>query len=522
MKILAVLRASTIKQELDSQKMELEKFCQSKGFDEIEWLAVKGASARKANSEYLQLLEDIKSTIINKNIKYVAFWSLDRLGRIESYLMLMKEWFTKNAIQVYVNNPSLTLLNEDGTPNAGASIAWSVFASIVAFQTEEMMRQMKRTRDRNATYNKFNGGLDVKVGYVLNDERYVVVDEEDEGYKLVQLIFNEYATGKFSEISLTKELSERGITKPNGKPLDSRFIHKVLSDESYIGGHSKGVVTDRTYIPIISEVIWNKCQEIKKGNISGDITKQVKHISFATKIAKCPCCGSNMTADKTHYRCFRTYKKDPTITKCENKVNTKIEILDGILWKIASMLHIDYITDIKATDKEKFQEDLVILRQKIEEKQRILKSVPNQKMRVQEGYENGIYTQTEYKNKLSQIDEKYKDIQTTINNYKAQENQIKDYIKGTDDIDAEIERFIDIANSVFEEEDLEEMNKIVHQHIELVIIKKVENKQHIYIKTKKGGEWNLMFQPNAKKEPKLVHIHPNGKVVPFEIDIIKK
>ena len=47
-KILAILRVSTEKQELESQKLELGTYLKTKGFQdkEIQWLEAKGASAR--------------------------------------------------------------------------------------------------------------------------------------------------------------------------------------------------------------------------------------------------------------------------------------------------------------------------------------------------------------------------------------------------------------------------------------------------------------------------------------------
>lgn len=521
MKILAVLRASTVKQELDSQKEEMEKFCHSKGFDEIEWIAVKGASARKANKEYLQMLEDIKSTILNSGISTVAFWSLDRLGRIESYIMIMKEWFIQHKVQVYVNNPSLTLLNDDGTQNAGASIAWSVFASIVAFETDELMKKMRRTKTMNAKHNKFNGGLDVKVGYTVNDERYIIVDEEDEGYKLVQLIFNEYSTGNYSTVSLYQELKSRGVTKPNGKPLTARYITKILSDESYIGGKAKDVVTERTYTPIISQEIWDKCNSIKSGNLKGDASKQVKHQHFGIKIIKCPCCGGNFVANTKHYRCWKAFDKGGAEGTCNNRLSVNMSILDGILWRIASMKHIDYLTDLKNSDMAEYHEQLEVVGMKIEEQKRLLTKIPQMKMKIQEGYENGVYSSSEYKTRLSKADENAKTILSIINRLKGQETQIQSLINGVGDADDEIQKFVDTACDVYDETNLTECNKIVHQHIEECLVDKAESNQHIYVRCTNGEEWNFVYYPTKRKGSKIYSVTNDGEEIPFVIDLIE-
>ena len=119
--ILLIVRASTDQQETESQKRELMDFCKSKGFveDEMEIIEVAGASARKLNKKYIQMLEDIKNTILtNPSIKNVGIWHLNRLGRVESKLHEMKEFFINNRIQLYVKEPSMQLFDENGEVSA--------------------------------------------------------------------------------------------------------------------------------------------------------------------------------------------------------------------------------------------------------------------------------------------------------------------------------------------------------------------------------------------------------------------
>ena len=76
-KILCVIRTSTIRQEIESQKSDMVNFLLSKGYqeEEIEWLVSKGASARSINKAYLEMLETIKRTIQNTpTIKCCAVW----------------------------------------------------------------------------------------------------------------------------------------------------------------------------------------------------------------------------------------------------------------------------------------------------------------------------------------------------------------------------------------------------------------------------------------------------------------
>ena len=141
-KVLCIVRSSTEAQEIESQKKELIEFCKTKGFADGDMLFIEaqGASARSLNKKYLQMLESIKSTILNDSeIKSVAVWALNRLGRVESKLHEMKEFFVKNRIQVYCKDPSFKLLKEDETEETTGSMMISVYAAMVKIDTEEMI-----------------------------------------------------------------------------------------------------------------------------------------------------------------------------------------------------------------------------------------------------------------------------------------------------------------------------------------------------------------------------------------------
>lgn len=101
-KVLCIVRSSTEAQEIETQKKELIEFARTKGYDDDDmvFIEAQGASARSLNKKYIKMLEDIKSTILNnKEIKAVALWALNRLGRVESKLHEMKEFFVNIFLQ---------------------------------------------------------------------------------------------------------------------------------------------------------------------------------------------------------------------------------------------------------------------------------------------------------------------------------------------------------------------------------------------------------------------------------------
>lgn len=148
-KVLCIVRSSTVAQEIETQKKELIEFARTKGYNDSDmvFIEAQGASARSCNKKYIHMLEDIKNTILSDTeIKAVALWALNRLGRVESKLHEMKEFFVKNRIQVYCKEPSFKLLKEDGTEDTAGSMMFSVYAAMVKLDTEEMFLKLKGAR----------------------------------------------------------------------------------------------------------------------------------------------------------------------------------------------------------------------------------------------------------------------------------------------------------------------------------------------------------------------------------------
>ena len=274
-KILAIVRVSTVAQETESQRIEVENFCISKGYkkQDIIFIESKGASARKMNKIYMDFLQNIKDTIKgNQDIKAVAMWHLNRLGRVEKCLLEMKDFFIENKVQVYIKEPSLTLLNDDGSVNSGTEIAWSLFSTMVKQDTAELFAKFERGREYNTRNGKFNGGaFGALYGYMVSDEGYIIPNPSEAA--VINDIYTMYASGKYSIRSLVKELKERGVTFRGRKVTESN-IEKMLVNTAYIGFSS---VSERKYHPIISESLWQKVEGIRKQNDLQIKTKESKN-----------------------------------------------------------------------------------------------------------------------------------------------------------------------------------------------------------------------------------------------------
>ena len=143
-RILVFLRVSTEAQELDNQRNEMRDFVNSMGYSDIIYVEGIGASAIKINDEYIEMYAEVRKHIENGDISAVAVWAVNRLARDEEWFIRFKKLFIENKIQFIVKNPTLSLLNEDGSVNTGSELALSLFSTMAKQDMEKAKRSSLR------------------------------------------------------------------------------------------------------------------------------------------------------------------------------------------------------------------------------------------------------------------------------------------------------------------------------------------------------------------------------------------
>ncbi len=505
-KILCVIRTSTERQETESQRAEMLTFCKSKGFkeNEIEWLEASGASARKLNKKYIEMIESIKSTLIGSDIKAIALWHLNRLGRVDSVLSEMKNWFIDNKIQVYVKEPSMTLFNEDGSVNNGTEIAWSVFATMIKQDTKELMAKFERGRNSNREKGKYNGGaFGALYGYEVDENGYIIPNADEA--KAINEIYNEYVSGKYSIRSLAKELRERGIKQRDGRKITDMWLAKVLSNSAYIG-HRKYIVVgkdekgekvkkefERYYYPIIDAELWLKVEKIRKENDLKIRTKETKNCRLATKILKCRYCGHNYVATRDKYTCYKRVMAHRFEDGCNNSVSISIRIMDGVLWYVASQFHIDYLQSTDNKTIAQNEKKILITIEKRKESEKKIKELTERYERVQDLYMNGDINKDRYNKQTAKIKADRAEFENQIRTYTHEIMRLR---KQNQDLkNPSLDARVNMSLNILDIEDNKQQKEIVNQHIKECYVERseVDNRKCIIIEVKTFADITRKF-----------------------------
>lgn len=473
MKALIWLRVSTKKQELESQREELVKLALYDGWKENQLLYIEGlgASAIKMNELYNKNIEALKEMIESKVIDTVYIWEISRLARDREKFEEVLKVLIKNKVQLVILEPRLLRLYNKDKRDKVDGITMMVFDFLKNMAEQEMeikKERFARGREANRYKGKWNGGANGALfGYEVDKGGYIVRNVEES--KIVKLVFELYSSGKYSVSSLTDELNKRGIKVRHGRKFSDSKVSNMLSNTAYIGYNEK---TGRIYPDaFIDKELFEKCRQIRQGNDLNIKSKESKHINLASKILKCKDCGNNYINNGGKYVCYKNVKgKRFDDGKCENHVQIKVEVMDGLLWEVAREFEIEERKRYTQASIPELEEEVNICASKVEECDNRLKDIQIKKDRVNERYiDDTSFSKEERDKRLAKLDIAAKEV-------------IEDWQYYTDKglrVHEQIEKII--AGAGYNIEDLEEVKpedkkEYVKKHISKAFIEKVISK----------------------------------------------
>ena len=451
-KAILLVRVSTESQDYTAQKNDLIEYSKKLGISEYHIIEDK-ESAIKLSEEERNGLNDMKLWFTeNPDYNTVIVWEISRLARSEKVLHSIKDYFLQNHIQLYIYDKQYRLLNDDGSENQETGLLFSLYAYFAASEMKLKKERFKRSKDLNAKRGKFNGG-NIRFGYKLDDQKYVVPDETNAG--VVKKMYLMYATGKYTVRTLKNELEMHNIRMS---------LDQVLSILSYRGYTGKG---KRFHYPqIIDESLFEKVEKIRKSN-NNCATKTTRYY-FGGKILRCTECGHGLIVVDDTYTCVYSQQKRHTI-QCSTKTSIKREFFDVLAWYVALQKHREYILSDKENKIDEIFNDI---------KQLMLRTVvvQNQINQIKKKYEriNKLYVDmkiddNQYKTMSESIDVEVKKKETILSEYDSEVSN-KQILLTQMSENKKIELSEDLT--------LKEMKDIVALHVEEAHIYKITDRRY--------------------------------------------
>ena len=281
---------------------------------------ISGTNTKK-RSEFKRMIACAKEgdfdLIITKEISRFARNTLDSIY----YTRDLK----KHGVGVIFMNDNINTLDGD------AELRLAIMSSIAQEESRKTSERVKwgqkRQMEQGVVFGRSMLGYDVKDGKMTINE---------EGAKIVRLIFHKFANENKGTHVIARELREAGITPMRVKEWSNTVILRVIRNEKYCGdlvqkktftpdflshekkynrGEEEFVIIKDHHEPIVSRELFEKANRIldEKSLTQEGKAKHSNRYPFSGKI-KCGCCGSSYVAryknrnNGTRYKTWRCYK----------------------------------------------------------------------------------------------------------------------------------------------------------------------------------------------------------------------
>lgn len=376
MKCILLVRVSTEAQSYDEQEKELYDLAHFYGYKDkdISSIATK-ESAIKLDEEERFGLNRMKELLETGEYDCVFAWEISRIARRKKILFSILEYLTSKGIQLIIKEPRIRLLKDDKTIDEGAETIFTLYAQLAESEMRNKIARFARAKKEGFNKGKYMGGK-ITLGYKVSEDGYWEIDEE--GSKLVRLIFDMYISGEYSLTGLGKELKSRGYFKNLSVTSIKVEMSHLLKNPIY-----RGIRTSNNIYPqIIDDDTWEQCCKKRKENRTRSKTK-TPHL--LTPLIRCICNASySVNLMDGTYSC--RVKHNAVEKGLTHSPDVNVNMIESLAWYVALQeLHEDMVCK-RSDAKKTYEEEIKVYNQKIAHSRELLESTMKRRSDLDENY----------------------------------------------------------------------------------------------------------------------------------------
>ena len=302
---------------LENQVMYFERYIKS----QTNWTFVSGyvdegisGTSVKKRENFLKMINDAK----NKKFNLILTKEISRFSRNTVDSIKYTQELLSYGVGVLFLNDNINTFETD------SELRLTIMSSIAQDEIRKLSERIRFGYKRSIEKGVVTGD-DNFYGYRKNKGKLKIVKEEAE---LVKLIFNEYSKDKMGTTKLGYYLYDKyNITSKTNKPLAGTVIGKIIRNPKYKGYycahkettvdyHSKKRIKfapdewviykdNESCPPIVSEELWEKCNDILNRNSTKHKSNKRTDIRYALS-GKIKCLKDGATFIKGSYKNKKT------------------------------------------------------------------------------------------------------------------------------------------------------------------------------------------------------------------------
>ena len=473
MKCILLVRVSTEAQSYDEQEKELYDLAHFYGYKDkdISSIATK-ESAIKLDEEERFGLNRMKELLETGEYDCVFAWEISRIARRKKILFSILEYLTSKGIQLIIKEPRIRLLKDDKTIDEGAETIFTLYAQLAESEMRNKIARFARAKKEGFNKGKYMGGK-ITLGYKVSEDGYWEIDEE--GSKLVRLIFDMYISGEYSLTGLGKELKSRGYFKNLSVTSIKVEMSHLLKNPIY-----RGIRTSNNIYPqIIDDDTWEQCCKKRKENWTRSKTK-TPHL--LTPLIRCICNASySVNLMDGTYSC--RVKHNAVEKGLTHSPDVNVNMIESLAWYVALQeLHEDMVCK-RSDAKKTYEEEIKVYNQKIAHSRELLESTMKRRSDLDDNYfVHGRFTKEKYEELTQKQNDIIKTEQSNIRKFETAINSLQQQIQA----DITFDDMLDALGNSYEHlkngTTPETMRKIIHRYSTEINVEPVEGRRTVFWK----------------------------------------
>lgn len=291
---------------LESQERNCREYAKREGIEIVsEPFIEKGESAKTANRTEFMKAINFCGNKKNKVTHFIVY-KLDRFARNQNDHVVTQATLRRYGVVLRsVTEP----IDETPIGRVMEGVI-SVFA--------EFDNNVRTERSKGGMYENLKKGIwqwQAPVGYYRPVTGSNIAPEATTA-PFIRMIFEEYAKGTHTYLSLAEYVNERGFKSRNGKGICMQMIEKILKNPLYMGRiKTWGLDIKGDFEPIVEEGLFMQCQKsYKKKYVK--MNRSVKNPEFPLRrVSVCMDCntsltGSTSTSRGAKYSYYHHHKQD--------------------------------------------------------------------------------------------------------------------------------------------------------------------------------------------------------------------
>ena len=291
------------------------------------------------------------------------------LGASHSYDVLMVHELSRLSRSVYHTLDIFDTLGKTGIGFASvrdpdfdfADPSKRLFLTIIAAINEYFIvalsqhtRKSKRERSRQGLYN----ATSMPFGYDHEGDAGTPATVNLKETEIVRFAFENYATGRFSDLEIAELLNAQGYHTRSGRRFSKDAISGMLPHPFYMGkvpyrDASTGVIEifEGRHEPIVSDDLWEKVQDVRTSRRTLSRAVQKKYRAYLlSNLAVCDACGRTLRGQGSKSGMYyREMSYQRGFTDCPHQgIGVRADLLDGQIHELIKNIELpkDWLAEV--------------------------------------------------------------------------------------------------------------------------------------------------------------------------------